>query len=147
MFALALLPAGIWVGKRQRKVDETWTLQELRDEGFKYVEWDGRYVACSYSFAIANLLSVRTPRVLTDDAGRIIAVLGGSPDDPKWGAAVAGAEAAMVHARVLGKRNGAIPSRPEDLKHRRGVFAAIPTGVSFGGGQVVSLCSFPSIAT
>ncbi|PPQ96619.1 hypothetical protein CVT26_010682 [Gymnopilus dilepis] len=112
------LPAGIWVGKRRtRPSQRQWTLPELKEEGFRIIEWRGD-----------------EPQVLVDSEGRIIAVLAGKPSDPDFDGAIARADAAMVHARIVGKLNGSLPARPEE--HRRGIFSAIPCGVSFGGGQV-----------
>ncbi|KAF8151597.1 hypothetical protein B0H34DRAFT_134590 [Crassisporium funariophilum] len=75
----------------------------------------------------------RTPHALLDNEDRIIAVLAGKPADPTWDAAVSNASAAMLHARITGKRNSAFNKDPES--HRRGNFTAIPAGVSYGGGQ------------
>ncbi|PPQ76067.1 hypothetical protein CVT26_004586 [Gymnopilus dilepis] len=117
------LPAGIWVGKRRRTTEDgkpkrPWTLPDLKTEGFRTEKWNGQ-----------------DPRVLLDSEGRLIAVLAGRPADLDWDNVVANVDAAMVHARLTGKRDEVFPKRPEDNEHRRGIFSAIPSGVSFGGGQ------------
>ena len=67
-----------------------------------------------------------------DREGRIIGLLGGQPDDPTWPAVVAEANAALIdaHARCTFSE--------QQREHRRGRYATLARGISFGGGQKVS---------
>jgi hypothetical protein len=78
-------------------------------------------------------------RLILDNEERIVAALVGQPADPQWGATVDAAAGVMRE----GERRGAeMELFAEDtLHHRRGEFLAIPTGVSFGGGQMVRVQS------
>ncbi|KAJ7486287.1 hypothetical protein B0H11DRAFT_1714182, partial [Mycena galericulata] len=67
---------------------------------------------------------------ILDADGRIIAVLLGMPEDPDWPNVVNEAMKAMARARRSARRHGWRPSA-----HRRGLYLALTTGVSFGGGQ------------
>lgn len=72
-----------------------------------------------------------TPRPLLDAHGRIIAVLAGQPDHPEYRAAAAAAFHAIRDA-------GAEARFPADMRrHRRGLFAAINVGLSYGKGQKI----------
>ncbi|KAJ6472010.1 hypothetical protein C8R45DRAFT_836291, partial [Mycena sanguinolenta] len=82
--------------------------------GFQLVRWDGF-----------------TPRPLIDRNGLIIAVLAGQPRKPDYAAAVQRAFAAICKA-------GAEAEFPSHMrKHRRGLFAAMNVGLSYGKGQKV----------
>ncbi|KAJ7141042.1 hypothetical protein C8R44DRAFT_827689 [Mycena epipterygia] len=65
--------------------------------------------------------------------GRIIAALLGRPEDPGWDDVVRDVGHAMDRARRAGVETGAF--RAKHTSHRRGQYAALSTGVSFGGGQ------------
>ncbi|KAJ7150767.1 hypothetical protein C8R46DRAFT_1043563 [Mycena filopes] len=83
--------------------------------GFTVVRWDGIFIS--------------TPRPIVDHSGRIIAVLAGQPDTPSYRDATALAFAAI---RAAGNNT----HFPTDMKkHRRGLFAAINVGLSYGKGQ------------
>ncbi|KAF8176653.1 hypothetical protein K438DRAFT_1908668 [Mycena galopus ATCC 62051] len=72
-----------------------------------------------------------TPRPLLDCNGRIIAVLAGRPAGEDYRAAAAAAFCAIRDA-------GAEARFPASMrKHRRGLFAAINVGLSYGKGQQV----------
>ena len=88
------------------------------------VDWDGK---------------VSRPLVGTD--GRVFTLLGGMPQDhggQTWDEVVGGATAAM---RRCNERCSFTPSQ---LSHRRGDFAVLEHGVSFGGGRKVSKADVPS---
>ncbi|KAJ7817079.1 hypothetical protein B0H13DRAFT_1662959, partial [Mycena leptocephala] len=74
-----------------------------------------------------------SPKLIVDIEGHIIAILLGRPEDPDWDEVVHKAAAAFTRARHAGEASGAF--RPQDLKHRRGSYAVLSTGVSLGGGQ------------
>ncbi|KAJ7181910.1 hypothetical protein C8R46DRAFT_551220 [Mycena filopes] len=92
-------------------------LQELLDEGYRCIYWDGKH-----------------PLFILDRHGRIIAVFAGTPDDPEWPGVVSRAVAAMERARKDGFRLGAFDAA--DDTHRRGFFTTLTGGVSHGGGQL-----------
>jgi hypothetical protein len=84
-----------------------------------------------------------TPHVFTDSKGRIFVILVGRPLDPNWDGVMHGVEDAMTNARKQGLAKGVF--KRGDLNHRRGSFAVLGDGVSFGGGQRVSLINlFPT---
>ncbi|KAJ7113682.1 hypothetical protein C8R43DRAFT_1138530 [Mycena crocata] len=102
------------------KVGETWgskkcrSLAELLGMGFTLVRWNG-YDA----------------RPLIDAEGRIFAVLAGQPRDPTYAAAVARAYDTIT-------REGDAARFPYSMRHhRRGLFAAMNVGLSYGKGQTV----------
>ncbi|KAJ7169284.1 hypothetical protein C8R43DRAFT_1121165 [Mycena crocata] len=69
-FDAAELPrsgGGAWVGPRSTTSRRFYTLPELLEDGYEYVEWNGR-----------------DPKLILDSEGRIIAILLGTPDDPDW---------------------------------------------------------------
>ncbi|KAJ6470721.1 hypothetical protein DFH09DRAFT_954632, partial [Mycena vulgaris] len=70
---------------------------------------------------------------ILDIHGRIIAILLGRPEDSDWDNVVRDAVKAMNRARRAGRKSGAF--RRKDTSHRRGNYAVLSTGVSFGGGQ------------
>ncbi|KAJ7079807.1 hypothetical protein B0H15DRAFT_787690 [Mycena belliarum] len=79
------------------------------------------------------LTPCRSPKLILDVEGRVIAVLLGRPEDPGWDVVVRDAEKAMRRVNRAGHALGAF--RAEDARHRRGNFPVIAGGVSFGGGQ------------
>ncbi|KAJ7433333.1 hypothetical protein FB451DRAFT_1419783 [Mycena latifolia] len=113
------LKAGAWVGGRGRaRPRRRWTLKALEEVGTRHVKWDGR-----------------SPKLILDVHGRIIAILLGRPEDAEWDSVVDDACKAMRRARRAGHASGGI--RAKDTKHHRGHFVALASGVSFGGGQKV----------
>lgn len=64
-----------------------------------------------------------------------MAVLVGQLDDPNWKNVFKEALAVLLKVFQLGSSSGAF--KEDDLSHRRGNFAAMAVGVSFGGGQKV----------
>jgi len=109
--------SGSWVGQRKNRAKkEPWTVAELVENNFRFIEWDG----------------CKTQLILDKDE-RIIAVLAGQPDDPLWKDTVNTAAEVMQHVEQQGTSVELFTE--ESLHHRRGEFLAIPTGVSFGGGQ------------
>lgn len=77
--------------------------------------------------------------MIVDKSGRICAAFVAKLGDPSWMDAINGAARAIAHLREECLRLGLV--KKGDLDHRRGKFLAIPTGVSFGGGQTVGLLS------
>jgi hypothetical protein len=67
-------------------------------------------------------------------------ILAGRPLDPGWEKVMEGVEEAMVAARKEGFAKGVFNSR--NVNHRRGLFAVLNDGVSFGGGQRVGCTPF-----
>ncbi|KAJ7853838.1 hypothetical protein B0H14DRAFT_3653221, partial [Mycena olivaceomarginata] len=88
------------------------SLPNLLGLGFRLVDWDGL-----------------TPKPIIDSKGRIIAVLAGQLNHPEYCEAVALAFQAICDA-------GDEARFPASMrKHRRGLFAAINVGLSYGKGQ------------
>jgi len=69
----------------------------------------------------------RTPRILTDNDARIIAVLVGRPLDETW----------EGMSRDVAKKMLQAGKSIKQYTSRRGIYAAIHTGISYGGGQQV----------
>ncbi|KAJ7770870.1 hypothetical protein DFH07DRAFT_953867 [Mycena maculata] len=88
------------------------SLANLLGLGFRLVEWDGI-----------------TPQPLVDSQGRVIAVLAGQPRKDSYRDAVACAYRAICDACSEAQ----FP--PSMRQHRRGLFAAINVGLSYGKGQ------------
>ncbi|KAJ7136896.1 hypothetical protein C8R44DRAFT_608196 [Mycena epipterygia] len=80
-----------------------------------------------------NPIPYRSPKLILDAHGRIIAILLGRPEDPAWDTVVCEAWKAMSRARRAGNTSGAFKAK--DSNHRRGQYTALAAGVSFGGGQ------------
>ncbi|KAK7022634.1 hypothetical protein R3P38DRAFT_3196032 [Favolaschia claudopus] len=88
------------------------SLEEFISNGFSIIHWDGI-----------------TPRPLVDRHGRIVAVLAGQPNKDDYRIATAQAFQAI-------QRAGSETRFPASMKHhRRGLFAAINVGLSYGNGQ------------
>jgi hypothetical protein len=62
-------------------------------------------------------------------------ILAGRPIDSGWDDVLARAEKVMASARRQGTAKGIF--NPKNVWHRRGNFAVLGDGVSFGGGQKV----------
>ncbi|KAJ7642974.1 hypothetical protein DFH06DRAFT_999373 [Mycena polygramma] len=109
------------MGAYAARVDDTSTkygskvrrcLANVLGLGFQLVEWDGL-----------------TPIPLIDSKGRIIAVLAGQPCNDEY-------RVAVQRAFHLIRDAGAEARFPASMrKHRRGLFAAINVGLSYGKGQ------------
>ncbi|KAJ7603549.1 hypothetical protein DFH06DRAFT_1022157 [Mycena polygramma] len=92
------------------------------------MEWP---VSTSQSLPACSQASPSDPRPLVDSLGRIFAVLAGQPSDPSYTTSAAAAFAALKNA-------AAAAQFPADMRrHRRGLFAAINVGLSYGKGQSV----------
>ncbi|KAJ7048973.1 hypothetical protein C8F01DRAFT_1213543 [Mycena amicta] len=88
------------------------TVEEFLKRNFQLVKWNG-YDA----------------KPLADATGRVFGVLAGQPSDPTYAATVALAYAAVI-------REGAAARFPASMrKHRRGLYAVINVGISYGQGQ------------
>lgn len=108
---------GAYVGKRLDPSHGTpYTVEDLKARGFRLVQWDGV-----------------TPTALVEKGRRLAVMLAGRPKDKDWDAVVEAATKMLLNAEGQFKR------RKQEAKHRRGTYAFLGTGVSFGGGQ-----TFPS---
>ncbi|KAJ7200511.1 hypothetical protein GGX14DRAFT_400506 [Mycena pura] len=88
------------------------SVAELIGLGFQLVQWDGV-----------------SARPIADTSGRIFAALAGQPDNHEWRTAVS-------RAYDVVKQEGAAAKFPADMrKHRRGLFAVINVGLSYGKGH------------
>ena len=72
----------------------------------------------------------RNPTAIVDQEDRIITVLAGRPHDEGWD---------HVHMRMSAMLEAAAGDVRVSRKDRRGNFIALSTGVSHGGGQMVSI--------
>ncbi|KAJ7080780.1 hypothetical protein B0H15DRAFT_953377 [Mycena belliarum] len=100
--------AELWGSKKRR------TLDEVKGMGFTVLPWNGF-----------------DSRPLVDAQGRVFAVLVGQPRDTEWAAAVNDAYSAI-------DEEGTAADFPSHMrKHRRGLFAALNVGISYGKGQRV----------
>lgn len=79
-----------------------------------------------------------TPKVILDSEDRIITVLAGRPKDVDWERVVLDALLAMDEVRQFAADN----FETSNISHSQGDSIAIAAGVSYGGGQRVSQCSF-----
>ncbi|KAJ7101390.1 hypothetical protein B0H15DRAFT_943716 [Mycena belliarum] len=117
----AVLPAayGAYTAKNA-DADEAWgskkprSLAELVQLGFDVVQWNGF-----------------DARPIVDSRGRIFAVLAGQPRGADWATAV---ETAYQDISAEGIK-AAFPAHMRN--HRRGLFAAVNVGLSYGKGQSV----------
>ena len=75
----------------------------------------------------------RTPRPIIDAKDWVITALAGRPNDSQWDDVSEGA------AEDVRQAGNACSFNDEQSEHRRGQFPALATGVSFGGGQKVSI--------
>ncbi|KAJ7733360.1 hypothetical protein B0H16DRAFT_1768693 [Mycena metata] len=98
---------------REQRGRTVWrSLLDFTARGFSIIKWDGIH-----------------PRPILDRNGRIIAVLAGQPDHAEYRAATDAAFAAMRNASKTTHFSA------EMKKHRRGLFAAVNVGLSYGKGQ------------
>jgi hypothetical protein len=84
----------------------------------------------------ANISIRKTHKILNKEE-RIVAVLVGRPSDLMWKDAIEEAAAAMQEVMHEGILEGHIGDKY--LSHHCGEFVTLPSGVSFGGGQTVSI--------
>ncbi|KAL7278561.1 hypothetical protein ACG7TL_007560 [Trametes sanguinea] len=113
--AKPLVAATAYVGRRyeQRASDRSpVTKAWLLSQGFHHVPWDGR-----------------APHLILDCQERVIGVLVGAPRDETWPCVMSELCAALEVAR------SSLPAQGTAGEHRRGRFAAIACGISYGGGQ------------
>ncbi|KAJ6619068.1 hypothetical protein B0H10DRAFT_1196856 [Mycena sp. CBHHK59/15] len=107
---------GAWTGLRTRTKRQLFSLPEVYKIGCRLLRWDGR-----------------SPKLIVDGRGRIVAILIGRPEDADWDEVVKDALKEMHRARRRGMRWGVFKSAHRT--HRRGTFFPLTDGVSFGGGQ------------
>ncbi|KAJ7044324.1 hypothetical protein C8F04DRAFT_990742 [Mycena alexandri] len=99
----------------ERRGRTVWrSLLEFTARGFRIIQWDGIH-----------------PRPILDCYGRIVAVLAGQPDRPEYRASTDLAFTAMRNATNTTRFPAAMK------KHRRGLFAAVNVGLSYGKGQSI----------
>ncbi|KAK6966798.1 hypothetical protein R3P38DRAFT_2590214, partial [Favolaschia claudopus] len=114
--------SGAWIASAGKRTARARRLRReiLIKEGVLVIEWDGR--------------QVWNPKLILDRHGNIIAVLLGRPEEEDdWDDVVRRVEELFARIRKAGEKSRAF--RAKDLVHRRGRFAILATGVSFGGGQ------------
>lgn len=75
----------------------------------------------------------RSSRPIVDSDKRVIGILGGEPRDPNWKNEVT---TPLTEAFREGAKAALFTS--DQKNHRRGNFAALASGISYGGGQRVS---------
>lgn len=75
--------------------------------------------------------------MIVDEKDRISTVLVGRPDGADWSDVCEDAAKILKEVREEGLAANVFIEKY--LTHRRGTFVAIPTGVSFGGGQKARL--------
>ena len=118
-----------WMGKRFKGRDgRLWTMEELLAAGFRIIHWDGKI-----------------PHLIVDGEGTVIVILGGQPRDQRRAAGgpptYNGWKEEVVDPATQNFRRArsTYAFTEEQLKHRRGDYVAVDEGLSFGGGQTVSL--------
>lgn len=92
------------------------TPEELDAQGFRRIQWDGT-----------------STKVLVDMDNHIVVTLAGRPSGQEWEEMITNA------GRMMTRVEEEFYRRRVGLSHRRGHYAHLGTGVSFGGGQ-----TFPS---
>ncbi|OJT01850.1 hypothetical protein TRAPUB_7682 [Trametes pubescens] len=135
---------GAFVGRQlKREAQEFGTLEELLEDGYDYFEWDGRcvFLAPPRGWPLNDRWVHSTPHKILDKEGRVIVVLAGHPADPDWGSVASEAYDAMSQAAEQ------CTFSRKHADHRRGLFATLATGVSFGGGRTVRLIKQPSASS
>lgn len=82
---------------------------------------------------LSNLIpcTPRDPRPIVDPHGHVFAVLAGMPADPTYVAS-----AASVYEKYKAAGESEVFKTKERV-HRRGLFPALPFGISYGNGQTV----------
>ncbi len=84
-----------------------------------------------FSQCLATHGFFRDSVLITDKDGRVIAMIAGHPDDPDWDKLQ---EEAAKRLETL--RKDCLLSSDQHV-HRRGRFAALSCGISYGSGQTV----------
>jgi hypothetical protein len=77
-----------------------------------------------------------TSRPLVDKESRVIAVLGGRPNDPEY------VQLTEQAAHELESVRAQLKFRPDQVDGHCGAFSSVSAGISFGGGQQVQ-CAQP----
>lgn len=118
------------------------TAEDLVAHGFEYIAWDGRYESYTRVPWIKLKLARRECRPILDQSGRIFAVLAGRPQDSSWDSVNPQLQEIFETARDAYQ----LDAKQKD--HRRGEFAAVACGISYGGGQQVCtlIKSLPGLA-
>jgi hypothetical protein len=124
--------SGICEAKPSVELREYSIAELVNDHGMTVVPWDGRCVhfvaLLFFDFSRRKISSLRP---LVDKEDRVLAVLGGRPNDDKYLRLTEDAADEIERAR------GQLRFRPEQQRGRRGAFSSVSVGVSFGGGQQV----------
>ncbi|RDB25110.1 hypothetical protein Hypma_008140 [Hypsizygus marmoreus] len=111
--------SGAWIGQHHEPTGQPPpSVGELLKDGFTYVKWDGR----------------QTKHII-DHQSRIIVALVGRPPGADWDHAIYEVTDKMEDVQERGEDMDAFGEGVESS--RRGEFVALPTGVSFGGGQKI----------
>jgi len=115
----------------------TYRLQDFfgnkpKHKGFRLVKSSGRFVMLLFCFSsLSHITFSSTPRPIVDRDGKVCALYGGMPDNEGFmmhvhDPAVQALEAARAQASLSYER----------LHHRRGNFAQVSGGDSYGGEQL-----------
>lgn len=109
--------ANAYYGSRNRDglMERLLSEEELLQDGWERFPWDGRSTV-----------------FFVDPQGRIIVILIGQPQDAEWPDVIKHCASRLKQFRELGAKIFGHKWR----KHRRGLFLALPYGVSYGGGQM-----------
>ena len=135
-----------FLGKAQPAASsEDWERARIEDfPGFDYIPWDGRFVSamCGLSRALTHhpIPHSTTRPILSSDHDKVIAILVGRPNGEDWMRGVNEplmASFEEVRAAFKASANG----------NRRGDFASMASGISYGGGQKVRGHPMPLDAT
>lgn len=86
---------------------------------------------CGCVCVALGLTAHSSPHLLVDRDDRVVGVLAGRPQDPSWDETTQEATRAMCEAYASCR------FKKTNVKHRRGEFATLARGVSFGGGRTV----------
>jgi hypothetical protein len=114
------------------------TREGLEAMGFTYIEWDGMFVASSFStWFCADYLPSQTEYIL-DAKRRIVACLDGRPAKPPPDFRDTWMEDVIKPAHAKMEQGLASLGWRAYKKHGRGNFPSMSSGLSFGGGRLVS---------
>jgi hypothetical protein len=114
-----------WTAIRQPPDRSVHRLKDVSLLPLKLVNWDGK-----------------ASKPLVDSDGRVFTLLGAMPKDhggQSWDRVIDGGTTAMRRCKSQCKFT------PSQLSHRRGEFAVLEHGITFGGGQPVSKTSFHQV--
>jgi len=123
-----------YVGRRTNGSSTTYALSKLVGPASRFkmtlVEWDGRSVDLYSQPLVKTYNTLRKAIPIVDSTTRkVMILLGGIPDDPKWN------DLQLEASDLIEAARPRLVLQKGCLKHRRGRFPAMPFGISHGGGQ------------